>query len=555
MKNEQIKEELELILNKYLALGKALEEFSNKLLPQEDQGEPTDLPILRPNNQIGFFPDFHYTVSTISDISLEKVAFLPESKEEFDAIYNSSDTQVLTSKTKSWKEVDWTKTNFIFNPGDYTKLGPLKLQNLAGKKFIAFQEKHIGLFNTPACHLTDKGGEVRIEAFQLKNCSNLLIQNFNIRGKGKTKKEVTGGHINVFEDCNNCTIIGVNIERVMGAAAVRVVGSGNKFWRCTVRNSAKEASGDTGGIGFWAKDGTISKDNEVRDCEFYDITDSVGVPFDSVGLRGLVENTVFINNDFYISEDYRETTEAGEQFAFAEDGADFKNGSKRSEVDAKNYFLFNRVHGMRPSNPQGGTGSSGNCITFHRNACNWVVYGNIFENATMGVSVDYQLSEKKKHYVYGEESGRILIMNNLFSEIQKYGFENHPKGANLGSALRLGPDTDVIMNTFVDCDKFLTSINNKGNHLFKYNLLISIENIGDISELDSTNKFRNLDDYDSSNTWNMWPAFYPITKPKAMEYAVFKEEVEDVKVSTRFGNIGEILTHIENLKNKYDEQD
>ena len=451
---------------------------------------------------------------------LDKEAYFPESKYLRDVSMLDFPADKPPHKQKgvkiirpgecsSWKDCGLDDPNihyFLITPGDYTDFGKLELSTSGTAK----QKRIIRYYNPklsdpynpphPVKFSRKADMEVRIESIRMVGTSHWVFHGLTFRGKGRAKKGLVGGYTSQIGFGSNHNIINYCLfEEFLGVGAMRIFQSDyNTVQNCVVRNPVRGpgVGADMGGIGVSAYHNEKARGNRIVNNEIYNVTDCVGLVRNvakngdySRSQMGEVPGTIIENNDFYIEKSlYR--IHDGQEWACAENGLDFKEGTKSTDPKDRVRVLNNRIWGYRPTDQScGGSGSSGAGVTIHRNASNMILRGNIIYDVPQGISVS---APNKKKYP-DEKAENIALVNNLFYDIK----DPMPGNFNSGLALKLTIDTDVYYNTVVGARQLVFLKEKKAKTRFQCNTFIDIEEAHAYE--------RNNQSWVSMNAWYNYP--------------------------------------------------
>ena len=386
----------------------------------------------RPNGWFGFVPRPHGLANELLR-GLDVIA-------RQDEIYSSG------HKVDNWEELRGSRMISLV-PGDYTRLGPLKIDWGTPEKpvFLTCEESYVHPCNTAYRAI--------LESFDFQNSSNVILHGLTFRGNSVEKTDrngvtVRGGAVSRIANCDNIVIDSCLLEQWCGIGALRVIDSTNVSFQRNVVRKRLHFAGDSSGVGFYASTGFSASGNQCILNEFADVTAGVAVPAENgLGTHpGLLIgwNTVHFTDYSY--------SNAKPGFGCMERGYDLKAGG----TEENPLLLINNfVAGVRPTDQNcGGTGSAGTGITLHRNAQNVVVDGNVVVDCPTGIEIHDARRDKPDEHV-----GNIVIENNLIAYPHDIGgaYPDSERQVGIFSAIK---DYKVQNNTILGCKN---DIQRKGN--------------------------------------------------------------------------------------------
>lgn len=469
----------------------------------EDRGQKTP----------GFVPEY-----TWERVPGHPEAFFPKSRYErpMDMLaidpknppHERSDVRIIYPDRgcSSWEECglnDPSIRYFLITPGDYVDWGTLEFTASGTEK-----ERRILRYYNPTTKdpyhpehpvkLAEKPElEVVVENLRLIGTSYWVFHGLTFRGRASNKKGFTGGLVNqIGFDANHNIINFCLFEKFLGAGAMRIFQSHyNTVQNSVVRDKGADIGVDIGGIGisaFWQQE---ARGNRIVNNEIYNVTDAIGLIYNvnkngenERAQMGAVPGTIIENNDFYIEKSMYSYKD-GEEWSCAEDGLDFKTGTKSTKAEDRVLILNNRIWGHRPTDQScGGSGSSGSGIVIHRDASNMLIRGNIIFDVAQGVSI---YGKNKK---YPEEAvENIALVNNLLYDMRDVVDGNF----NSGLAMKLTSSVDVYYNTVVNARQLLYVHERNSTHRFQCNTFVNIE--------EAQRYENNRQSWSSMNAWINYP--------------------------------------------------
>ena len=474
---------------------------------------PANIEIDRGRETPGFIPEY-----TWERLPNHAEAYFPKSRYErpMDMLevdaknppHKRSDVRIIypNKGCSSWEECglnDPSVRYFLITPGDYVGWGTLELTESGTE-----QNRRILRYYNPALanpyepeHPVKMAGnakkEVVLESLRMIGTDYWVFHGLSFRGRASTKKGHTGGKVNqIGYEADHNIINFCLFEKFVGAGAMRIFQSNyNTVQNCVIRDKGADIGVDIGGIGisaFWQKE---ARGNRIVNNEIYNVTDAVGLVYNvnkkgnkERAQMGSVPGTIIENNDFYI-EPSMYSYKGDEEWSCAEDGLDFKTGTKSLKAADRVQIINNRIWGHRPTDQTcGGSGSTGSGIVIHRDASNMLIKGNIIFDVAQGVSI---FGKNKK---YPEEMvENIALVNNLFYDMRDVIDGNF----NSGLAMKLTSSVDVYYNTVVNARQLLYVHERNSTHRFQCNTFVNIDEAFEFS--------KNRQSWSSMNAWINYP--------------------------------------------------
>ncbi len=411
--------------------------------------------------------------------------------------------KVLTPNLyKSWGEC--LKKNkdikvFILKPGTYTdwqrvSLHP-KMPKL-DKEIYILSEKHYQdiLDKKKLVHPYnyEESDKVYAAGFYFIDTRKFYMGGLTFYSKNVEKKGIIGTQGNLLRDDSSYNIIDYCYFKDICKTNAIVIGNSsfNKIQNCVFEQSHPSFNTDLGAISIRANRGKQSIRNEILNNEIINWNDGMGIvrqiskrdpKFDKVGSGA---GTVIKNNDFYLTDIMRVKI-GDEEFAYAENAIDCKQGTKSNLPEDKIRIIGNRFWGYRYTNRKyGSSGSGGSAIALHRDASNFIIEENIIFDCPVGI----RISKTNPRYP-DEKTENITIRNNIFYNIKDYSNFKYD-----GTAFYLGRGAEIEGNIIVNTPNEMIFRTPRTSLEFNSNVIINNENkyVPKYKKLEKTQDLRYL---------------------------------------------------------------
>lgn len=450
----------------------------------------------------------------------------------------------------SWSNVPWsTKTIICIEPGDYTSLGTLVLDNISGtattRKVLRYYDSNDLYPNHPVQRADSNGNEAVIDSFDLEDSDYWTFDGLTVRDGDDGSRVLNASHnilnLMLFEDIDDAFL------------KVRNESDETVIQNSVFRSSFGGRSNDRSCLSLYVQSSENSYDPDremegtlIVDNEFINCNDGIQlVQNGTVRTETYYPGTVIENNDIYLTEDVYtlcdgeldaplpsgETDRSNFACACAENALDIKASIHDDDLDddtKRVKVLNNRMWGYRPTDNTLDTldedndgktndrlcasGSTGQAVTAHLYARQVLFQGNVIWDSPEGIQVSGAFQPE-------DDIAQNYVVNNLISGM--HSCRNDVDGLipctaddGIGLSVGFGEGNHFYGNTVIDAP-------------FRWALIRdAADRSGYVpAEPDQPNVYECNTAIDAKNTTtnhsinqSTWNAFYLPPNPNAKEY-------------------------------------
>ncbi len=318
---------------------------------------------------------------------------------------------------QDWSQIQFGQSgirSYYIEPDDYRAWGVLRLSGIKEGEIRILARTKDGSAIIPNYELgvRDSVGGVIIEAVDISNCTDVVLQGVTISGMSHrtAEGEVWGAPNFIRNYSKDITLVHCLLERVYHRNVLSIQFSDRcRIYSCVIRDARRIPGADNVGIAISGqREDAIF--NEVHSCEIYDCTDGIQLVYSPrYGMRGDLSGTRIYNNDIYVTDRYQVRGKFG-RMSCAENAIDVKIGAYTKA--AKNVVRIenNRIWGFFNNDRTcGGSGGWGSGIVLHQKANNIVVRNNIIFDCSNGINTS----------LGSVEEPNILVENNIIWRIKR----------------------------------------------------------------------------------------------------------------------------------------